>query len=73
MTVPARINGSDKNNTSWQPSERQARYLQAAVQSGLRRSVATLAREAGVARSTVHTWLKYSNFVEALETERMST
>ena len=68
MTPPVRINGSDKNTTTWQPSEKQARYLEASMHCGLRRSVAELAREAGVARSTVHTWLKDSDFVQALET-----
>ena len=67
MTVPARINGSDKNTTAWQPSEKQARYLEASMHCGLWRSIAELAREAGVARSTVHTWLKDGDFVNALE------
>ncbi len=68
MTPPARINGSDKNNTPWLPSERQAPFLEAAMQSGLRRSVAELAREAGVARSTVYSWMKDTGFNQALET-----
>ncbi len=68
MTLPARINGSDQNTTTWQPSEKQARYLEASMHCGLRRSIAELAREAGVARSTVYDWMKDAGFVQALET-----
>ncbi len=57
-----------KNATTWVPSPRQARVLEAAQEAGLDRNITTVCASAGIAPSTFYRWLERDpGFVAAWE------